>query len=47
MHAGHVYKVIELSSEIDSPMRWVLHCETVKYETLIVSEADLAGAKLW
>ena len=47
MHVDHVYNVVEPASEIDSPMRWVLHCETVKDETLIVGEDELTDARRW
>jgi hypothetical protein len=47
MHASHVYRVIEPASEIESPMRWVLHCETVKDETMIVGEDELSDGKRW
>jgi len=47
MHAGHVYVVTEPSSEIDSPMRWVLHGELNQDEKLMVSEDELADAKRW
>ena len=47
MHATHVYKVMEPASEIESPLRWVLHCETVKDETLIVGEDELTDVKRW
>lgn len=47
MHAGHTYVVVEPSSEIDSPMRWVLHGETLSDEKLIVSEDELGNSKKW
>ena len=47
VNANRVYKVIEPSSEADRPLRWVLHCETVKDETLIVSEDELSDPKRW
>ena len=47
MHTGHTYVVMEPSSEIDSPMCWMLHCETVADEKLIVGEDELADAKRW
>ena len=47
MHAGHTYFVMAPSSEIDSPMRWMLHCETVADEKLIVAEDELSDPKRW
>jgi hypothetical protein len=47
MHANHVYKAIEPASEVDRPLCWVLHCETVKDETLIASEDELSDPKRW
>jgi hypothetical protein len=47
MHAGHVYAVAAPASEIDSPMRWVLHGETVADETLIVAENELTDTARW
>jgi len=47
MHANHVYKVVEPATEADSPLCWVLHCETVKDETLIASEDELSDPKRW
>jgi len=47
MHTGHSYVVVEPASEIESPMRWVLHCETVADEKLIVSEDVLSDPKSW
>ncbi len=47
MHMGHSYVVVEPASEIDSPMRWMLHCESVADEKLIVSEDELADTERW
>jgi len=47
MHAGHVYAVTAPASEIDTPMRWSLQCETIGEETLIVGEDDLADRSKW
>ncbi|MDP1701898.1 MAG: hypothetical protein Q8L53_13180 [Aestuariivirga sp.] len=47
MHTGHSYVVVEPASEIDSPMRWMLHCESVADEKLIVSEDELSDPKSW
>jgi hypothetical protein len=47
MHTGHTYLVAAPASEIDSPMRWVLHGETVADETLIVAEDELTDATRW
>ena len=47
MHAGHTYKVKEPASEIDRPLRWVLHCEAITDEQLIVNEDELADTSRW
>lgn len=47
MHAGHVYKVAAPAGEVESPLRWMLHCETVADEKLIVPEDQLQDSKLW
>jgi hypothetical protein len=47
MHTGHTYVVMAPASEIDNPMRWMLHCETVADEKLIVGEDELSDAKGW
>lgn len=47
MHAGHVYRVVEPASEVDSPLRWVLHGEDHVDEKLIVAEDELADKAKW
>jgi hypothetical protein len=47
IHAGHSYVVTSPYSEIDSPLRWMLHCETVADEKLIVGEEELQDPKRW
>lgn len=47
MHAGHDYVVMAPASEIESPLRWSLKCETVADEKLIVSEDELSDPKRW
>ncbi len=47
MHAGHSYVVMAPASEIDSPMRWTVQCETVADEKLIVGEDELSDPKRW
>lgn len=47
MHAGHVYVVTAPYNEIESPRRWMLHCETVEDEKLVVSVDELGDSKLW
>lgn len=41
MHAGHSYVVMVPASEIDSPMRWTIQCETV------ADEDELSDPKRW
>ena len=38
MHAGHSYTVTAPYSEVENPMRWMLHCETNADEKQIVAE---------
>jgi hypothetical protein len=47
MHAGHSYTVIAPYSEVENPMRWMLHCETNADEKQIVAEDELGDRKLW
>ena len=47
MHAGHTYVVTAPYSEIETPMRWMLHCETIADEKLIVGVDELADTKRW
>jgi hypothetical protein len=47
MHAGHTYIVTAPYDEIDPPLRWMLHCETVTDEKLIVDEDELSDNARW
>ena len=47
MHAGHVYVVKAPYGEIETPLRWMLHCETVADEKLVVDEEELADKSRW
>ena len=47
LHAGHSYVVTSPYSEIESPLRWMLHCETDADEKLIVAEDELGDPKRW
>ena len=47
MHAGHSYTVVAPYSEVENPLRWMLHCDTSKAEKYVVSEIELADQKLW
>ena len=47
MHAGHTYVVAAPASEMESPMRWMLHWETVADEKLVVAEDELTDVKRW
>lgn len=46
-HAGQVYVVIGPFSEIETPLRWVLHNETVDEDKPIVAESALGDPKEW
>ena len=47
LHAGHTYVVTAPSSEIDSPMRWTLQCETIEDQKLNVGEDELSDKTRW
>lgn len=47
LHAGHVYEVKAPASEMDSPMRWQLQCESVPEQKLIVGEDELSDKSRW
>jgi len=47
MHAGHSYTVIAPYSEVENPMRWMLHCETDDAEKQVVPENELGDSELW
>lgn len=47
MHAGHTYLVTAPYNEIETPMRRMLHCETIADEKLIVGVDELADTKRW
>jgi hypothetical protein len=47
LHAGHVYEVTAPATEMDSPMRWSLQCETIKDQRLIVAENELGDTSRW
>ena len=47
MHAGHTYLVTAPYNEIETPMRWMLHCETIVDEKLVVGVNELADKKEW
>jgi hypothetical protein len=47
MHAGHSYIVIAPYSEVENPMRWMLHSEANADEKQIVAEDELSDRKLW
>jgi hypothetical protein len=46
-HAGQVYIVIGPFSEIETPLRWVLHNEADASDKPIVAEDALSDAKQW
>jgi hypothetical protein len=46
-HAGQSYVVISPHSEIETPLRWILHNESNKADKLIVSEDELSDTKQW
>ena len=47
VHAGQLYVVVGPSSEIESPVRWVLHNEADKKDRPIVAEDELNDSKKW
>lgn len=47
MHADHVYVVTAPYGEVESPLRWMLHCEAASDEKLIVPEDELTDRKRW
>jgi hypothetical protein len=47
MHAGHSYTVTAPYSEVENPLRWMLHCDADDSEKQIVGEDELTDAKLW
>jgi hypothetical protein len=47
LHSGHVYQVTAPATEMDSPMRWSLQCETIKDQRLVVAEDELADKARW
>jgi hypothetical protein len=47
LHKGHVYEVTAPASEMGSPMRWSLQCETIKDRQLIVGEDELMDTSRW
>ena len=46
-HAGQVYVVIGPASEIETPLRWVLHNEDLDEDKPIVPEGELGDPKQW
>ena len=47
VHAGQLYVVVGPNSEIESPLRWVLHNEADKADKTIVTEDELKDSKQW
>jgi len=47
MHAGHIFTVMGPASEMDVPLTWTLHAESVPDERLTVGEDELADPKRW
>jgi len=47
VHAGQLYVVVGPNSEIESPLRWVLHNESDKTDKPIVAEDELNDSKKW
>ena len=47
LHAGASYVVIARYSEIERPIRWMLHMEGNDDEKCIVADDDLTNPKLW
>jgi hypothetical protein len=46
-HAGDIYVVVAPYSEIERPLRWMLHMEKNDEEKCIAAEEELADPKLW
>lgn len=47
VHKGATYTVMAPYSEIERPVRWILHMENNDDERCIVSEDELNNPKLW
>ena len=47
MHAGHSYTVVAPYSEVENPLRWMLHCDANADEKQIVAESELDDQRLW
>ncbi len=45
--AGAIYVVVAPYSEIERPLKWMLHMENDDNEKCIVSEEELANPELW
>jgi hypothetical protein len=46
-HAGQSYMIVGPYSEIETPLRWILHNENNKADKLIVVEDELNDTKQW
>jgi hypothetical protein len=46
-HAGAIYVVVAPYSEIERPLKWMLHMEKNDEEKCIAAEEELADPKLW
>ena len=47
MHAGHSYSVVAPFSEVEIPLRWMLHGDANASDKQVVSEDELSNPKLW
>ena len=46
-HAGQSYRIVGPSSEVETPLRWILHNESNKADKVIVADDELRDAKQW
>jgi len=46
-HAGQSYIIVGPNSEIETPLRWILHNESNKADKVIVAEDELSDTKQW
>jgi hypothetical protein len=46
-HAGQSYRIVGPNSEVETPLRWILHNESNKADKVIVADDELRDAKQW
>ena len=47
VHSGQAYIIVSPNSEIETPIRWILHNETDIADKPIVAEDELSDTKQW